>query len=501
MVSVDDNIEFTEEQVSRWILNRIWHNSTYLDSVSRVNDIRWYSDEYIGLLVSLVIASYKRHGIRPTRDALVGNIKFLKEKERTNLDFDKLVSTLDEVTTSAINIDENVIKESIELFVKKAGSYYLMNNFIEDSANLDNKKKKASFEKTLYNINKINDFQLDNDIGFDFFSDKAINDEINFLTNPTARLQFGDQWLNLITAGGLPVNGNCLMLFQGNTNIGKSVSLAWIAYQALVMDKTVVLYTCELDTFGYGRRLMSLVTGLPIDFLNDKDVEMRTALQEFKTNNPHARLIIKEYPMSGTTVNMLDNHLESLANNDIIPDLIVVDYLTLLSPSDCSSKEQRFVKVGIISEELRALSKKYKAPLCSAVQSNRSGYDTGESKLSSMADSLGPAKAADLIIGISAYPEDEIAGNVRFTILKSRMGHKNYTPHMYHMNSDTLMLEDAGDAIDVNEDDDASITNSLNSFKVENPKNTNNQKKQLLDEKNISDKISNSTKDSMEDLF
>ena len=470
MTSIDNTVEFTDEQVSEWILHKIWTNTTYLDSMSKVNDIRWYSNEYVGMLISVIVTSYKRHGTKPTRDSVIGNLKYLVENDKINLDFNTLVETLDYCIQLVINIDENTIKEAIELFVKKGGAYYLINNFLERSANLDKRKKKLSFEDTLHSLNKVNDFQLDNDIGFDFFTDTSIQEEIDFLTNPTARLRFGDQWLNIVTSGGLPIGGNCLMLFQGNTNIGKSVSLAWIAYQVLCMNKVVVLYTCELDTLGYGRRLMSLITDLPIDFLNDKAFEMRDRINKFKKQNPNARLIIKEFPMSGTTVNMLDNNLEALENDGIKPDLIVVDYLTLLSPSNCSEREQRFVKIGIISEQLRALSKKYKAPLVSAVQSNRSGYDTGESKLSSMADSLGPAKAADLIIGISAYDEDEANGNVRFTILKSRMGHKNYTPHMYHMNVDTLMLEDAGDAVDVDEDDAESITNSLASFNQKNSK-------------------------------
>ena len=51
MTSIDNTVEFTDEQVSEWILHKIWTNTTYLDSMSKVNDIRWYSNEYVGMLI------------------------------------------------------------------------------------------------------------------------------------------------------------------------------------------------------------------------------------------------------------------------------------------------------------------------------------------------------------------------------------------------------------------------------------------------------------------
>jgi hypothetical protein len=79
--------------------------------------------------------------------------------------------------------------------------------------------------------------------------------------------------------------------------------------------------------------------------------------------------------------------------------------------------EQKFV-----AEELRSLAIEYKLPVFSGIQTNRSGYDTSEVGMGSVADSMGVVHTADCIF--SLYSNDELEENKEAicTFIKNRYG-------------------------------------------------------------------------------
>ena len=49
-----------------------------------------------------------------------------------------------------------------------------------------------------------------------------------------------------------------------------------------------------------------------------------------------ARLIIKEYPTKTATTNTIRAHIEKLKQQNIVPDMIIVDYADLVANSFCT---------------------------------------------------------------------------------------------------------------------------------------------------------------------
>lgn len=331
--NIDKEREFTDEQVAEWILNRITHDVSMLDTFSAINNARWYSNEIVGTLISVVIASYKKHGVIPTQDAVFGNLKYLIQSGKIELDFGDLCSTYGRIVNSSINVDPDTVTESIELFVQDSGLYRAVEDYTESRLLGDRGRKKLKFSDTLAQIHKFEDFRIDTDLGLDYFSDEGQESHWNFLTNPQAKLPTGIEWMDKITSGGIYRNGHFLGVIVAAPNVGKSIILSNLAFNFLMQDLNVLIISLEMSQNVYARRITSLVADACIDTLSYYVDDAKANIEKFKNDHPNAKLIIKEWPSAGATPNTIDAYIETLIQKDLKPDVIILDYLNLLKPA------------------------------------------------------------------------------------------------------------------------------------------------------------------------
>ena len=455
LTSIENETEFSDTLVSEWILHEIFNNSTYLETLSRVNNDKWYGDYEVGLLISLVIAYYNRHHEIPTTAAIEGNISYLAERGRLKTEPSALIRKFNDITTTHIDVDQDTVRESIELFVKKSGLFQCITDYISAKTDIGNgRSKKVTFESTYGEMSKFYEFRLDNDLGLRYF--EQFDKQLEYLMNPDVRLKTGVDAIDAWTNGGIPSEGNCLCAFQAGTNVGKTLFLANLAYNMLKQNKCVVVITMEISALGYGRRLSALISGCNVDCLAAYHDELEKNVETFHREHDKAVLIFKEYPMHGTTTGEIDTYIESLKHDGVNPDLVIIDYLNLLTPSFCNKNEQQWIKVAIVSEQLRAISKKWKIPFFTATQSSRSSLMDQETKLADMSQSLGLAVAADLVLGLFCYSEEEDV--IHMNCIKNRFGSKNYVSRMYRVDKNTLEPVDIGDS---RSDDASEIVNPI----------------------------------------
>ena len=445
--SIDKEREFTDEQVSEWILHRIFHDVSVLDTFSSINNYRWYSNEIVGTLIGVVIASYRKHGVIPTQEAVVGNLKYLISAGKIEARLDELVATFNRIVNNPIKVDEDTVTEAIELFVQDSGLYRAVEDYTESRLLGGQGKKKLNFSDTLAQIHKFEDFKIDTDIGLDYFSDEGQRSHWDFLTNPEAKLPTGIEWMDKVTSGGIYRLGHFLGVIVAAPNVGKSIILGNLAYNFLLQDLNVLIISLEMSENVYARRITSLVANSCIDTLNFYADDAQKNISKFKEEHPNAKLLIKEYPTGGATPSVIDASLETLTQKNMKPDVIILDYLNLLKPSNHHQYgEKQYIQVGYITKEVRGLSVKHKIPIFSATQSNRSGYENTETSLANISQSTAVAEDADFVVGAYRYDEDVINGILRLNIIKSRLGGKNYPPHQYQIDKDTLFLIDKGDS-------------------------------------------------------
>ncbi len=129
---------------------------------------------------------------------------------------------------------------------------------------------------------------------------------------------------NNLTQGGIG-KGELGIVF-GNPGGGKSWTLVALGGFAVQMGYNVIHYTLELSEAYTGRRYDAFFTGTPVDQLEKHkgDVEKSTA-------ELPGELIIREFPMGKTTISTIESHIQKVRDLGIEPDLIIIDYIDLLS--------------------------------------------------------------------------------------------------------------------------------------------------------------------------
>ena len=130
--------------------------------------------------------------------------------------------------------------------------------------------------------------------------------------------------INQLLQGGLG-NGDFGLIF-GNPGGGKSWSLVALGGYAVRLGYNVLHYTLELGEDYVGKRYDAFFTQIPVN----KTDELKPKAEEIVPQLP-GRLIIKEFPTGRATVSTIESHIAKVANMGIKADLVLIDYVDLLS--------------------------------------------------------------------------------------------------------------------------------------------------------------------------
>jgi len=152
--------------------------------------------------------------------------------------------------------------------------------------------------------------------------------------------------INKLLCGGL--GDGDLGMIAGGPGGGKSWALVALGAQAVKTGHTVIHYTLELSEKYVGRRYDACLTEIPVG-----DITLHKDKVKEKIENLRGGLYIREYPAGQATVNTIHAHLEKCIQQNIEPDLIIIDYADLLTSK--ASKEKRD-KLDDIYTNLRGLA-------------------------------------------------------------------------------------------------------------------------------------------------
>jgi len=208
-----------------------------------------------------------------------------------------------------------------------------------------------------------------------------------------------------------------------NTNMGKTLVKCSLATNCLLQNKNVLYVTLEMSENKISERIMANLFDISMDDLKcvTRD-KFNEKFQNFKKllNN---KLYIKEFPPSSINANHIRNLLKELkVKQKFIPDIIFIDYMELMIAIHSKKTDTPYHELKKISEEIRAIAVELEIPIVSAVQSNRKGFGKVEIDLTDISDSIGPAKTADVIIGITQSEEFRKMGKFSWMLLKNRYG-------------------------------------------------------------------------------
>jgi archaellum biogenesis ATPase FlaH len=218
--------------------------------------------------------------------------------------------------------------------------------------------------------------------------------------------------INKLLCGGLGQGD--LGLIAGGPGGGKSWALIALGAQAVKTGHTVIHYTLELSEKYVGRRYDACFSEISVSEITNYKEDVIKRLSTLRGG-----LYIREYPAGQATVNTIHAHLEKCIQQDIKPDLIIVDYADLLTSK--SSKEKRD-KLDDIYTSLRGLATEMKLPIWTASQVNRSGAREDIIQGDRMAESYSKMMITDFAMSLARSAEDKENGTGRWHIMKNRYG-------------------------------------------------------------------------------
>jgi len=229
--------------------------------------------------------------------------------------------------------------------------------------------------------------------------------------------------MNESLEGGLAAKE--LAMVVAPPGVGKSLYLANQAARSVIDGHNVLYVSLEMSEDRVAQRMDSIFTQVKQSDLKHRRSTIIERFDKIKKAKPNmGSLRIKEFPTKRATVSTLRSFLSQLRNaEDFEPDVIIVDYLELLS-TDATLKEYQAQER--LAQELRGLAIEHKCLLWTATQTNREGKRVSLITDTELADSYGKTRVCDLVFSVNQNELEFDKGEARIYVIKSRNGRSRY---------------------------------------------------------------------------
>ena len=279
-------------------------------------------------------------------------------------------------------------------------------------------KNDGKFEQVLGFVTEALKIRFDNDVGMSY--NESLEHRLEYYHKKNFGLSSGLDSIDQILGGGF--KPKTLNVFGAPSHVGKSMGLISVASALALKKKKVLFIPLEMSEEEIGKRVDSNI--LDINSNEIKDIPLDDFREKFnKIKEYLGEMKIKEYPAGVMDSFKLETLLDELAmNQSFIPDIIVIDYLTLMSSSRVTLAQAGggYAFYKNIAEELHSMAKKYNVPVLTAAQLNRSAYGNKEAGLETIADSLGIVQTADTFIAMITDDVLKENGRMYWKFLKNR---------------------------------------------------------------------------------
>jgi replicative DNA helicase len=373
---------------------------THKEFLQNINDV--LSDEYFS---------------NPAHKWVINEIIKYYEKYHTTISMDILKVEMKKLTNEVLKVSvKEQLREAYKADIEDLA--YVQEEFSTFCKNQQLKKallssvdllKAGDYDSIKYMIESAMKAGQDKNIGHEYKKDSESRyreDHRKIVPTPWGPI-------NELIQGGLG-NGDLGLIF-GNPGGGKSWTLVALGGFAIQMGYNVVHYTLELSESYTGRRYDAFFTGIPVDQL-DKHKDKVDAISA----KLPGELIIREFTMGKTTMSTIEAHIQKVKDLGIEPDLIIIDYIDLLSTR--KRNVDRKGEIDDIYTNTKGLARELNIPIWSVSQVNRAGAKDNIIEGDKAAGSYDKMMITDLSISLSRKKEDKVNGTGRLHIMKNRYG-------------------------------------------------------------------------------
>ena len=371
----------------------------FCDQIEEILEIDFFDSSYLRGFVEMILQYRKDYNQHPHLVTIETEIK--KGTRFDGATNKLLINFVNRIKTEDV-VDRDYIKDQAVDFCKKQ----CLKKAILESATL---VKKGQYDSITKIINEALSKGNDQNFGHDWFMDL----DQRYVKKSRKPITTGWQRIDEITKGG--IGSKELAVVIAPTGAGKSMVLVHLGAEALKLGKKVVHYTLELADTVVGIRYDSCLAKVDLrDIMDSKEI-VKERIQDVS-----GKLIIKEYPTKSASTKSIKNHLEKLKKQNIMPDVVIVDYADLLRPVSHGA-EKRHDLEGIY-EELRGMATEFNCAFITASQTNRGGLNAEVITMESISEAFNKCFVADFIFSLSRTPQDKQANSGRIFIAKNRNG-------------------------------------------------------------------------------
>lgn len=331
--------------------------------------------------------------------------------------------------------EEQSTCDDIELFCKQQALY----GAIEQAIPLAMSKDAKSFESVLQMVQSALEVSLERDVGIDMFDNPE--ERMRSLVDTQIYEPTGINGIDEPLGGGLARKQ--FTLFSANSGGGKSIMMANIGANYAKRGYRVLLLSLELSEEMIFLRNTAIMTGIKAMDWKDNIPDIAQRLRDQSTNG--GSFLIKRIP-NGSSANDIRGYLKHYELTfKAKPDVIIVDYLDLLTPNGGIGKSMGVAEQDKLkSEQLAEVAYSYNAIMISASQQNREALRMTSPDQGVIAGGITKVNTVDNYISIFMDPAMRVQGDMIIYFLKTRSSSAVGTSKQLKFDADTLQITDSG---------------------------------------------------------
>lgn len=393
------------------ILNRIITDGEYSRSIVPFISPEYFTEILNRNIVKRIIAHCDKYKSVPTFDEIEIDIRDFYPENVSAPTIEKLseIRNCEKDITSAKLLDET------EKYFKNVA---VQNAVIKCAEIIESNKTEefGCFPELLKSALKVS---FDSSVGINFKNPSDIRKRFEqYITRPD-KIDLVNKVLNFITDGGY--ERKTLNVYMAPTNVGKTWKLIDDSCNLVRNGENVLYVTMEMSETNIMQRIETNFFQLPTSEFKYLTIEKYASLlRSVKPNSGKqlGNIVVKQLPIAN--VNHIDYLLDELElKQDFVPSVVIVDYIGIMQPVQ-KVFSSSYEKIKYISEELRGLAIKRNICIISAVQTNRSGFDSSDFGLGSVSESIGLLFTCDFVCAIIRDDDLDEVNEIWFKVLKNR---------------------------------------------------------------------------------
>lgn len=330
-------------------------------------------------------------------------------------------------------VDVKFTCDQIELFCRQEALY----NAIMESGPDVTSGKSENFGKVLERVQKALSVSIQKDLGIDMYEN--IQKRLETYTQTEIYEPTGINVLDEALGGGLARRQ--VTMFSANSGGGKSLMLSNLGANYSKRGFRVLQLALELTEQMIDLRNISILTGIKASEWKSNISEIVGTMKQHKEAGAGS-FILKRIP-GGSTANDIRSYLKLYESEyNAPPDVLIVDYLDLMSPNSGVKNKGIFEQDKEKSEQLAEIAFDYNAIVITASQQNRDGVRNTNPDHAIIAGGISKINTVDNYISIYMNPEMRLKGEMFLYYLKTRSSSAVGSMSQLAFNPENLIISD-----------------------------------------------------------